>query len=181
MTRMRPLLDAQGVERSLDELAAALRPDAGARGRESLALIGMRSRGDRLAERLAGRLGDPPVGVLDITLYRDDLGAQGPSPIVRTTDVSFPVDGIDVVLVDDVIMTGRSVRAALQSLIDLGRPRRVWLAVLVDRGGRELPIQPDHVGVSADLDPAERVAVQLTPDDPADGVWVRERNDGGAA
>ena len=88
---------------------------------------------------LAGR-----VGSLDITLYRDDLSEIGAQPVVRTTDIPFDVDGLNVVLVDDVLMTGRSVRAALQSLMDLGRPKRVWLSVLVDRGGRELPIAPDH-------------------------------------
>src|SRR5690606_13095379 len=106
--------------------------------------------GDLLAQRLSQRLPHhPPVGVgsLDITLYRDDLSEIGPQPIVRTTQIDFDIDALDLVLVDDVLMTGRSVRAALESLMDIGRPRRVWLAVLVDRGGRELPITPDFVAL----------------------------------
>lgn len=144
------------------------------------ALVGVRSRGDLIAKRIADKMGPARfadrVGTLDITLYRDDLSEISPQPVVRTTEVDFPIDGLNVVLVDDVLMTGRSVRAALQSLMDLGRPRRVWLAVLVDRGGRELPIAPDFVALdltdaSADAPQKEaKVQVMITPTDEEDAV-----------
>ena len=179
------LADENRVAELVDALAAAIdqRCDADS---GPWALIGVRSRGDVLAERIARRL-DPQrlegrVGTLDITLYRDDLSEAGADAVVRTTEVDFPIDGVNVVLVDDVLMTGRSVRAALQSLMDLGRPKRVWLSVLVDRGGRELPIQPDHVGLDLrqaqpPLDPARRVQVHLEPTDPRDAI-VLEDGDG---
>jgi pyrimidine operon attenuation protein/uracil phosphoribosyltransferase len=146
------------------------------------ALVGIRSRGDVLAARLAEKLGDSigdRVGSLDITLYRDDLSEVGSHAIVQTTEVPFSIDGMHVVLVDDVLMTGRSIRAALQSLMDLGRPRRVWLSVLVDRGGRELPIAPDHVALNLAMDPKSHqiapgdvVAVQIKPTDPRDEIVI---------
>ncbi len=144
------------------------------------ALIGIKSRGDVLARRLAARLGEVEglkerVGSLDVTLYRDDLSEVAAQPVVRTTEVNFAIDGVDVVLVDDVLMTGRSVRAALQSLMDMGRPRRVWLAVLVDRGGRELPIRPDAAGLYLTRDPrgvkpGDHVQVLLDEVDGRDAV-----------
>jgi len=152
-------------------------------------LVGIRSRGDILAGRLAERLTDRlsgnaiggRVGAIDITLYRDDLSEIGAQAVVRTTEIPFDIDGANIVLVDDVLMTGRSIRAALQVLMDFGRPRRVWLAVLVDRGGRELPICPDIVGLdlsgSGDSTPRgdELVDVQLTPLDDRDAIVVRPR------
>ena len=133
-----------------------------------------------LAARLAQRLPIDLVGTLDITLYRDDLSELSSQPVVRTTDIAFPIDGLHVVLLDDVLMTGRSVRAALQSLMDLGRPRRVWLDVLVDRGGRELPITPDFAAVSLVDDDriaaGERVQVELTPTDEQDRVTIRSES-----
>ncbi len=144
------------------------------------ALVGVRSRGDVLAQRIAEKLGTARfadrVGTLDITLYRDDLSEIGHQPVVRTTEVDFAIDGLNIVLVDDVLMTGRSIRAALQSLMDLGRPRRVWLAVLVDRGGRELPIAPDFVALdmtdgSSDAPvKGAKVQVMVTPTDEQDAV-----------
>ncbi len=125
------------------------------------------------ADRFGGR-----IGTLDITLYRDDLSEIGPQPVVRTTEIDFPIDGLNVVLIDDVLMTGRSIRAALQSLMDLGRPRRVWLGVLVDRGGRELPIGPDFVsldlteGADEALAPGAKVQVMVKPTDERDAVVV---------
>ena len=147
------------------------------------ALVGIKSRGDTLARRLAQQLGperlEGRVGSLDITLYRDDLSEVAAQPIVRTTEIAFDIDRLNVVLVDDVLMTGRSVRAALQSLMDLGRPRRVWLAVLVDRGGRELPIQADDVALDLtrqaehDLTPNDRVQVLIQPADERDAIVVQ--------
>lgn len=120
-------------------------------GTDELAVVGIHTGGVPLAERLVAsleRLGAKPAatGTVDITLYRDDLSQIGPAPIVRATDITFDVAGMTVVLVDDVILTGRTVRAAIDNLMDLGRPRRIELAVLIDRGGRELPMQPDFVG-----------------------------------
>lgn len=154
------------------------------------ALVGVRSRGDVIARRVAESMGEDRfagrVGTLDITLYRDDLSEIGPQPVVRTTEIDFPIDGLNIVLIDDVLMTGRSVRAALQSLMDLGRPRRVWLAVLVDRGGRELPIAPDFVALNltvGEVDaPAQgaKVQVMVTPTDERDAVIVyNEQEQGG--
>ncbi len=155
------------------------------------ALVGVRSRGDVLAQRIADRLSaerfEGRIGTLDITLYRDDLSEIGPQPVVRTTEIDFPIDGLNVVLIDDVLMTGRSVRAALQSLMDLGRPRRVWLGVLVDRGGRELPVAPDFVGLDltdgadAELAPGAKVQVMLTPTDEKDAVVVFDEGEGKGA
>ncbi len=180
MLPMRQLADEKRVAELIGGLASQIEREV-AQEPGGWALVGIRSRGDVLAQRLAQRLEPNHVGTLDITLYRDDLSEIGPQPVVRTSDIPFALDGLNVVLVDDVLMTGRSVRAALQSLMDLGRPRRVWLSVLVDRGGRELPIAADHValdlrpgtGVEAVLAPNERVEVHLQPTDERDEIVVR--------
>jgi pyrimidine operon attenuation protein/uracil phosphoribosyltransferase len=167
------LLDAREMRGALDAMARQI---AGARAAGApLRLIGIRSRGVPLAERLAEVLAPlvgngVPVGAVDITLYRDDLGRGATWPVLRGTDVPFAVDGADVVLVDDVLYTGRTVRAALNAVCDLGRPARIRLAVLVDRGERELPIQPDVVGKTVAVHPDQRVRVRLAPVDPADEV-----------
>ncbi len=178
---IRILLDERGIADALRRIAGDIAAAVPASAR--IALIGIRSRGDLLARRLVpllateartageSRDGDPLLGTLDITLYRDDLAEIGPSAVVRTTDVPFDVAGTLVFLIDDVIFTGRSIRAALDAVIDLGRPQAIRLAVLVDRGGRELPIQPDIVGVRAP-DPREHVRVLLTESDGVDRVEV---------
>lgn len=175
------LADDAQVAALIGSLAASISQDVADQGGESRwALVGIRSRGDVLAGRLAKLLsteafGDR-VGSLDITLYRDDLSEIGPQPVVRTTDIPFDIDGLHVILVDDVLMSGRSVRAALQLLMDLGRPRRVWLSVLVDRGGRELPIAPEHVALDLAghrLARGEWVEVRLKPVDDGDAVVIR--------
>lgn len=179
------LANEADVAAMIDRLACAIQGDIDRSGDGSQwALVGIRSRGDVLAERLSEKLAPGPiqgrVGSLDITLYRDDLSEIGPQPVVRTTDIPFGIDGLNVVLVDDVLMTGRSVRAALQSLMDLGRPKRVWLSVLVDRGGRELPIVADHVGMNPSprlMTPNRRVDVMLRPTDDRDAVVVRSVNE----
>jgi len=135
---------------------------------EGWALVGLKSRGDVIAERVAASLGagtfNDNVGSLDITLYRDDLSEIGPQPVVQTTDIPFSLDGLDVMLIDDVLMSGRTIRAALQALVDFGRPRRVWLAVLADRGGRELPIQPDFAALDlTDRPGTDKIKLRITP------------------
>ncbi|MBN2563702.1 MAG: bifunctional pyr operon transcriptional regulator/uracil phosphoribosyltransferase PyrR [Phycisphaerae bacterium] len=171
---MRVLLENKGVERVLerlaDEIAASIPTNC------PVGLIGIRRRGDDLARRLIRLLGargveDVAYGCLDITLYRDDLAEIGPSAVVRTTEIDFDVAGRYIVLVDDVIYTGRSVRSALAAIIDLGRPRAIRLAVLVARGGRELPIQPDFVGVQVEGDD-EHVTVLLAETSGIDRVEV---------
>ena len=132
------------------------------------------------ALRKIGSPVDGRVGALDIAMYRDDLSEIGASANVRPTEVDIPIDGLNIVLVDDVLMTGRSARAALQGIMDLGRPRRVWLAVLVDRGGRELPIQADYIGLdlkpgagsTEHVTPDQRIAVHVQPTDPDDSITI---------
>jgi len=165
--RMRVLADEQRVAELIDTLTRWVR-GAVAGGGGDWALVGLKSRGDILAQRIAERLqGDPfagRVGSLDITLYRDDLSEIGPQPVVQTTDIAFAIDDVNVMLVDDVLMSGRTIRAALQALVDFGRPRRVWLAVLADRGGRELPIQPDFAAIDlTDMPGADKVKLTIRP------------------
>jgi pyrimidine operon attenuation protein/uracil phosphoribosyltransferase len=146
-----------------------------------IAVIGIRSRGEILAQRLSRLLSeklgkDVPCGTLDITLYRDDLNSPQYStqPQVRTTEIGFDIDGKIIVLVDDVLNTGRSTRAALDALIDLGRPKAIKLAVLIDRAGREFPIQADYAGFKADVAPGELVQVRLVESDGKDEVVVEQ-------
>jgi pyrimidine operon attenuation protein/uracil phosphoribosyltransferase len=168
MNAMQVLADARSVGKLLDGLADRL--DASRPADGPWALVGIKRRGDVLARRLADRLKPDHIGTVDITLYRDDLSEVGPQPVVRTTEIDFPIDGCRIVLVDDVLMTGRSVRAAIQSLLDYGRPRRIELAVLVDRGGRELPIAADHVALAADAEDHQHVRVYLEPTDAQDRI-----------
>jgi pyrimidine operon attenuation protein/uracil phosphoribosyltransferase len=171
---MNTLLDEHDVrmtlERMADEIAASIPVGC------PVGVIGVRRRGDELARRLLDLLRergarDLVYGCLDITLYRDDLAEIGPSAVVRTTEIDFDVAGRYLILVDDVIHTGRSVRSALSAIIDLGRPKAIRLAVLVDRNGRELPIQPDFVGVRA-KEEDEHITVYLKATDGADRVEV---------
>jgi pyrimidine operon attenuation protein / uracil phosphoribosyltransferase len=145
-----------------------------------VALVGVRSRGVPLARRLARELSEatgiePPVGALDITLYRDDFTTIAAQPVAKGTDIPFSIDGRVVVLVDDVLFTGRTVRAALDQLIDFGRPARIELAVVVDRGHRELPIRADYVGKTLTTARTEVVQVLLAEEDGRDGVVLLER------
>lgn len=152
----------------------------GNRGCANLALMGIRTRGVPLARRIAQRIKDfegstVPVGELDITLYRDDLTTKQDQPIVKSTELSFSVKGMNIVLVDDVLFTGRTVRAAMDALIDLGRPRTIQLAVLVDRGHRELPIRADYVGKNVPTALSEVISVKLTEVDGSDEVLILQR------
>jgi pyrimidine operon attenuation protein/uracil phosphoribosyltransferase len=166
-------LDAT-LARMAEEIAGRLAQD------EPVAVLGIRSRGLPLAERLAARLVPAlqravPMGALDITLYRDDLTEKAGAPIVRPTEIPFTLKERTVVLVDDVLYTGRTIRAALDALLDHGRPRKVLLAVLVDRGGRELPIQPDYVGINVSVAANERVDVLLAEKDARDAVVLSKQ------
>ncbi|HQI81817.1 MAG TPA: bifunctional pyr operon transcriptional regulator/uracil phosphoribosyltransferase PyrR [Deltaproteobacteria bacterium] len=136
---------------------------------EKAAFIGIRTGGDLIARNLAGLLQEQtgrqvPVGVLDITLYRDDISRRKAYPEVRSTDIPFAVDGKDIILVDDVLHTGRSVRAAIDQIVDLGRPRRIYLLVLFDRQGRELPIQADFAGMKISLPEEQVIKIESGPD-----------------
>jgi pyrimidine operon attenuation protein/uracil phosphoribosyltransferase len=167
------LLDARGIQRALQRMAKEI--VAFARGTDRLVLVGIQRRGVELAERLArliekGESTVVPRGALDITLYRDDLQTIGPRPVVGETHLPVDLDGRYVVIVDDVLYTGRTVRAALDELADFGRPARIGLAALIDRGGRELPIQADITGKRVSAGPADRVDVLLTEVDRRDAV-----------
>jgi len=150
------------------------------RGIEDLALVGIRERGVPIARRIAKQLheitgSDVPTGALDITLYRDDLMRQavGPQPLVRSTDIPFDLDDRVILLVDDVLYTGRTIRAALDALIDFGRPKAIQLVVLVDRGHRELPIKADYVGKNVPTSRRESVQVRLEEVDGHDEVVIQ--------
>ena len=169
------VMDADRIGRSLARIAHEILERN--KGVDDLALIGVRSRGVPLAKRLARQIkeitGDEvPTGSLDITLYRDDLmrHAVGPQPVVRRTEIPFSIDGRKILLVDDVLYTGRTTRAALDALIDFGRPKAIQLIVLVDRGHRELPIKADYVGKNLPTARSERVNVQLSEVDEVDRI-----------
>ena len=168
------ILDARGVERTLKRMASEI-IEFSRITNAGLVLVGIQRRGVELAERLAkvieAKQGVPvPRGAVDITLYRDDLEVIGPRPIVGETHIPADVDGRTVMIVDDVLYTGRTVRAAMEELASFGRPARIGLAVLIDRGGRELPIQADVVGQRVAAVAGDRVDVLLTEVDGRDGV-----------
>jgi pyrimidine operon attenuation protein / uracil phosphoribosyltransferase len=171
------LMEEADVRRAVSRIAhEILERNKGAR---DLALVGIAARGDDLARRLAAEIQRiegtaVPVGVLDITFYRDDIGMRAEAPEVHETDVTFDVTGRTVVLVDDVLFTGRTIRAALDALVDFGRPRAIQLAVLVDRGHRELPIRADFVGKNVPTRRDDLVRVALREVDGEDAVVVEE-------
>ncbi len=172
------LLDARAMLRTLRRMADEIVELNG--GTEGLVLIGIQRRGVPLAERLCTIIGERenvtiPTGALDITLYRDDLQTVGPRPVVGPTRLPWELEGRHVVIVDDVLYTGRTVRAALDELADFGRPARIALAVLVDRGGRELPIHPDVVGRSVDVLRGDHVDVYVEELDGRDAVVLKRR------
>jgi pyrimidine operon attenuation protein/uracil phosphoribosyltransferase len=169
------VLDADGIARALTRIAHEILERN--KTLDGLALVGIRNRGVPLAARLAGLLrqlggAEPPAGILDINLYRDDLSLIADHPVLRRTEMPFDVDGKRIVLVDDVLFTGRTIRAALEGLIDLGRPASIQLVVLVDRGHRELPIRADYVGKNIPTSRGEQVAVRLRETDGGDDEVV---------
>src|SRR5687768_16948421 len=170
------VLDATALDRALTRIAHEIIEKNG--GAKDVTFVGLRTRGVTLARRIAAKVAaidgaSVAVGTLDITLYRDDLDLRG-APVVRGTDIPFPIKDKTVVLVDDVLFTGRTIRAALDALIDLGRPRMIQLAILVDRGHRELPIRPDYIGKNLPTSRREAVAVRLTEHDGEDRVVIEE-------
>ena len=170
------VLDEAALDRALTRIAHEILERNG--GAKDLTFVGLRTRGITLAQRLAVKIAQidgtsVPVGTLDITLYRDDLDMRG-VPVIRGTDIAFSIKNKTVILVDDVLFTGRTIRAALDALIDLGRPRSIQLAILVDRGHRELPIRPDFVGKNLPTSRRESVAVRLKDHDGEDRVVIEE-------
>lgn len=167
------VMDESAMERALTRIAHEILEKH--KGVEGLALVGIRSRGVPLAQRLAARIRsiegrEVTVGILDINLYRDDLTVIAEHPVLRKTEIPFSVDGLKIILVDDVLFTGRTIRAALDALIDLGRPRLIQLCVLVDRGHRELPIRADYVGKNVPTSLNQQIRVALKESDGRDAV-----------
>ncbi|HEX6251894.1 MAG TPA: bifunctional pyr operon transcriptional regulator/uracil phosphoribosyltransferase PyrR [Gemmatimonadaceae bacterium] len=172
------VLDARAMDRTIRRMADEIVELMG--GTDEVVLVGIQRRGVQLAERLGRAIADAegvelPQGALDITLYRDDLQTIGPVPVVGRTVLPWDLEGRQVVVVDDVLYTGRTVRAALDELADFGRPARIALAVLIDRGGRELPIHADVVGKEIEAGPDERVDVMLEEVDGRNAVVIAPR------
>jgi pyrimidine operon attenuation protein/uracil phosphoribosyltransferase len=172
------ILDDERVHRMIDRMAHEIAERQ--KDLEDLAFIGIRTRGVPLANRLASRLSDLvkktfPVGTLDITLYRDDLSMVAPQPLLKKTEIDFDLNGRAILLCDDVLYTGRTIRAAMDGIIDLGRPRAMRLAVLIDRGHRELPIEANYVGKSVPTAQRELIQVLLKETDGSDEVWILEK------
>ena len=174
-------MDADRISRTLTRIAHEILERHNARGLDELALVGIRTRGVPIARRLGRSIADisgheVSTGALDITLYRDDLmrHAVGAQPVVRKTEIPFSIDDKRILLVDDVLYTGRTIRAALDALIEFGRPKTIQLVVLVDRGHRELPIKADYVGKNLPTSPSQSVQVHLTEIDGRDEVEIRE-------
>jgi pyrimidine operon attenuation protein/uracil phosphoribosyltransferase len=178
LTRKAKILDADRIGRMVDRMAHEIAERQ--KDLSELALIGIRTRGVPLANRLAVKLSSLvkqsfPVGTLDITLYRDDLSTVAPQPLLKKTEIDFDLNGRTVLLCDDVLFTGRTIRAALDGVIDLGRPRAIRLAVLIDRGHRELPIEANYVGKSVPTANREVIQVMFKETDGSDEVWILER------
>jgi pyrimidine operon attenuation protein/uracil phosphoribosyltransferase len=167
------VMDGAKMDRTLTRIAHEIVEKN--RDMEDLVLVGIRTRGVPLAERLARKIREiekveVPVGLLDITLYRDDATTIGPHALLKATLIHFPIDGKKVILVDDVLFTGRTIRAALDGIMDFGRPSSIQLAVLIDRGHRELPVRADYVGKNLPTSRDERVDVSLAEEDGEDAV-----------
>jgi len=173
------ILDQEAVQRCVIRISHEILEKN--KGVEGVCVVGIRTRGAHLAKRIADCINaiegsSVELGVLDITLYRDDLTSIAQQPVVHKTEIGFDITGRNVVLVDDVLYTGRTVRCALDALVDLGRPRTIQLAVLVDRGHREVPIRADYVGKNVPTSQGETVEVRLAESDGKDEVVLNERS-----
>jgi len=171
------ILDAKGIQRALTRISHEILERN--KGKEDLALVGVRTGGVFLARRIAGIISEiekseVPFGIVDITLYRDDLTIGTHQPVLRGTEIPFNVDGKKIVIVDDVLYTGRTVRAAMDAVMEFGRPKMIQLAVLIDRGHRELPIKADYIGKNVPTSRNESVNVRLSEEDGVDEVTVTE-------
>lgn len=169
------IMDKAQMERSIHRMAHEIIEQN--RGLEKIRLVGIRSRGVPLAQRLSEYLRliegqDIPVGILDITLYRDDLSTISHQPVIRGSELGFEIEDSVIVLVDDVLYTGRTVRAAIDALLDFGRPKQIQLAVLIDRGHRELPIKADYVGKNVPTSREEIIKVEFEETDGSDSVHI---------
>ena len=169
------IIDEDGIERTIARLAHEILERN--KGAASLVIVGIRTRGEFMAKRIAKKIGEVEhvtlnIGYLDITLYRDDLIGKLEQPELKGTEILFDISGKDVILVDDVLYTGRTIRAALDELIDLGRPRSIQLAVLVDRGHRQLPIRADYVGKNVPTSSGESIRVHVKEVDGEDAVLL---------
>jgi pyrimidine operon attenuation protein/uracil phosphoribosyltransferase len=172
------ILDKETMDKALERIAHEIIEDV--KTIDNVAIVGIKNRGAYLAERLADKIRSlsgkrPPVGALDITLYRDDLTQASEQPVVHATEIDFTIDGQRIILVDDVLFTGRTIRCALDALIDFGRPSRIQLAVLVDRGHRELPIRADYVGKNVPTALTEVIEVKMEEADGKDEVLLGEK------
>lgn len=171
------IMDSEAIRRALVRIAHEIIEKN--KGVEDVVIVGIRTRGVPLAQRIAAEINaiencEMTVGMLDITLYRDDLSTLGYNPVVHGTDINFDLSGKHVVLVDDVLYTGRTIRAALDAVIDMGRPKTIQLAVLVDRGHKELPIRADYVGKNVPTSQKETIEVVLNEIDGTDEVYIGE-------
>jgi len=177
----RELLDESSINRALTRIAHEILEKN--KGIENLVLIGIKTRGVYLAKRLSERIKEiegtefPAIGELDITLYRDDLTEKSDQPLIRGSEIPFEINQKKIILVDDVLYTGRTVRAALDAIIDMGRPQIIQLAVLVDRGHRELPIRPDYVGKNVPTSKQELISVRLKEIDKNEQVTIKQKTD----
>jgi pyrimidine operon attenuation protein/uracil phosphoribosyltransferase len=170
-----PVMDAPAIERALRRIAHEVierNPDL-----KSLVLAGIPSRGNEIAQRIAGFIGalekqEIATGVIDVSMHRDDVGTRAELPVVRASQLPLPLEGHTVIIVDDVLYTGRTVRAAMDAIGSFGRPARIQLAALVDRGHRELPIRPDYIGKNVPTAPGDKVRVRLGSGDEPEGVWI---------
>ena len=174
------IMDSEAIRRALVRIAHEIIEKN--KGVEDVVIVGIRTRGVPWAQRIAAEINaiencEMTVGMLDITLYRDDLSTLGYNPVVHGTDINFDLSGKHVVLVDDVLYTGRTIRAALDAVIDMGRPKTIQLAVLVDRGHKELPIRADYVGKNVPTSQKETIEVVLNEIDGTDEVYIGERVD----
>jgi pyrimidine operon attenuation protein/uracil phosphoribosyltransferase len=171
------VLDEAAIAEAVENLFRQIRPAA---ERERVAIVGIRRRGDEVAERVCALLSEAGIehdyGMLDISLYRDDLSHLAENPKLQGSEIPFQMDGARIILVDDVLFTGRTIRAALDALTDYGRPGRIQLAVLIDRGHRELPIQPDYVGANLETKRMDHVLVRLKITDGEDAVELVDKS-----